>query len=290
MNKFLLHTGLLLVCLVSACGKGGSIQQQSEERTVAVAGNERLLADDFKTAVSGSFYETDSVTKAKKFIEKWAIESLFFQEAQTKLDEQEVQIEKQVQEYRQALVNHIYETKVIEANLDTTISAEEIETYYSEHRDNFILKDNIVKVYYFKIAEKSPALPKIKKVLFSSNPKDKQQLLTLLSENAENFFMNDSTWLLAEDIRKEIPALEQQESFTFSMGRFLELNEEGFYYYLKVKDVMTKNSYSPLNFERNNIRKFILNNRRTQLINQYKQQLLEKAKADKTFVITPQNR
>jgi hypothetical protein len=46
-----------------------------------------------------------------------------------------------------------------------------------------------------------------------------------------------------------------------------------------------KNAYSPINFEKQNIRKFILNNRKTQLINQYKQELLEKAKAEKTFTV-----
>ena len=47
----------------------------------------------------------------------------------------------------------------------------------------------------------------------------------------------------------------------------------------------TKNSFSPLNFEVANIRKFILNNRKTQLINQYKLLLLEKARASKDYVI-----
>ena len=47
---------------------------------------------------------------------------------------------------------------------------------------------------------------------------------------------------------------------------------------------MVKNGLSPINFESKNIRKFIINNRKTQLISQYKQILLEKAKTNKTFI------
>ncbi len=97
--------------------------------------------------------------------------------------------------------------------------------------------------------------------------------------------MNDSTWLFLDDIKKEIPALREQSDYSVSAGRVVEIEDEQYYYHLKVKDVKVKNAYSPINFEKQNIRKFILNNRKTQLINQYKQELLEKAKAEKTFTI-----
>lgn len=288
MNKMNLLGFAILILTFFSCNsnKGKEIETAV---VVAQAGEEKLDEESFISALGTDLSASDSALRANRYIEKWAIEALFYQEAVSKLDEEEIQIEKQINEYRQSLVNHLYETKVVEANLDTTINAQEIEEYYNEHRDNFILKDNIVKVQYFKIAERSAALPKIKKILYSSAPKDKELLLNLLSENADNFFMNDSTWLLVDDIRKEIPSLREQENFTFSTGRVLEINEEGVYYFLKVKDVMTKNSYSPLNFERNNIRKFILNNRKTQLVNQYKQSLLEKAKAEKTFTVYNRN-
>ena len=284
MNKLNLLGVVAVLLTFFSCSRNKTKEAETSV-AVAQAGEEKLDEESFISALGNDLSANDSAIRASRYIEKWATEALFYQEALAKLDEEEIQIEKQINEYRQSLVNHLYETKVVEANLDTTINAQEIEAYYNEHRDNFILKDNIVKVQYFKIAERSAALPKIKKILYSSVPKDKELLLNLLSENADNFFMNDSTWLLVDDIRKEIPSLREQENFTFSTGRVLEINEEGVYYFLKVKDVMTKNSYSPLNFERNNIRKFILNNRKTQLVNQYKQSLLEKAKAEKTFTV-----
>lgn len=272
---------LLLCCCKNNTGDGS----ETTAKVVAKAGNENLDINEFEDGYVSTGIIKDSVYNAKKSIESWATESLFFQEAIDKLDKDEINVDSQVEAYKRSLVNYIYQTKLIEANLDTSISKQEIEVYYNEHRDNFILKENIVKVNYLKIPSRSPALPKIKKLLVSVNPKDKEQLRNLCVQNAENFFINDSTWLFLDDIKKEIPALREQPDFNMSTGRIMEFSDEQYYYYLKVKDVKVKNGLSPINFEAQNIRKFIINMRKAQLITEYKRTLVEKAKADKRFVI-----
>ncbi len=278
-----IYTVVLLLFI--ACTPSVKNDADKEAKIVATAGDDKLDINEFTDDFVSTGIIKDSVYNAKKSIEKWATESLFYQEALTKLNEDEVNIEQQVEAYRKSLVNYIYQTKLIEANLDTTITKEEIEAYYDEHRDNFILKENIVKVNYLKVPLRSPALAKIKRFIWSTNPKDKIQLKVLCEQNAENFFMNDSTWLFLEDIKKEIPALKEQPDFNLSNGRVVEFTDDlYYYYYLKVKDVKVKNGLSPINFEYQNIRKFILNNRKTQLITEYKRTLLEKAKGNKSFV------
>jgi hypothetical protein len=273
------------VTITYSCGNKKQGEAVEEGKIVAKAGDEDLDEETFLSGIVTTGIVKDSAFVANRFVEKWATEALFYQEAVSKLNTEEIQIDKQVEDYRRTLVNHIYQTKVIEANLDTTITSGQIEAYYNDHRDNFILKDNIIKVNYLKIADKSPVLAKIKKLLYSPLPKDRDMLFNLCSQNAENYYMNDSTWLFVDDIKKEIPSIRDYEEYNFQTGRIIEVTEDGFFYYLKIKDVKTKNSFSPLNFEIQNIRKFILNNRKTQLINQYKQLLLEKAKANQTYTV-----
>ncbi len=256
-------------------------------KPVAKAGNEVLNLNDYKENYIAIESIHDSTILAKKSIENWAIESLFYQEAKSKLNADEIEIDKQVEAYKKSLVNYIYQTKLIEANLDTNISRREIEQYYSDHEANFILKENIVKVHYFKIPVKAAGLEKIKRLLHSYIyvPKDVDQLKNLASQNAENFFMNDSTWLYLEDIKKEMPKLRDQPDFNLTQGRVIEFSDELYYYYLRIKEVKVKNGLSPLNFEKQNIKNFIINKKKTELINQYKFQLLEKAKTEKTFTV-----
>ena len=266
---------------------GGSDKEETVSKPVAKAGNEVLSLDDYKENYISIESVKDSSILAKKSIENWAIESLFYQEAMSKLNADEMEIDKQVEAYKKSLVNYIYQTKLIEANLDTNITRREIEQYYSDHENNFILKENIVKVHYFKIPVKAPGLEKIKRLLrsYAYVPKDVDQLKNLCMQNAENFFMNDSTWLYLEDIKKEIPKLRDQPDFNLGQGRVLEFTDELYYYYLRIIEVKVKNGLSPLNFERQNIKNFIINKKKTQLINDYKFQLLEKAKTEKVFEV-----
>lgn len=258
--------------------------QKDTSKLLAKAGEEELRLNEFNESYVSTGNANDSQYVAKKIIENWATEALFYQEALLKLNNQELDIEKQLAEYKKQLVNYVYQSKLIEANLDTLITRKEIEDYYDNHRDNFILKDNIVKVNYIKIPVKAKALAKIKSLLYATQQKDKDLLKSLCVQNAENFFINDSTWLYLEDIKKEVPKLNDQPDFNLSKGRIVEFSDEYYYYYLKITDEKIKNALSPINFERQNIKNFILNNRKTALIKQYKKHLLEKAVSEKKFI------
>jgi hypothetical protein len=275
---------IILVLLFSACA-GVDTPERSDIRVVAVAGTEELDIDTYRENYISAGIIKDSAYNARKSIESWATESLLYQEANDKLSSDELQIEKEVEAYRKTLVNFIYQTKLLEANLDTVITGEEVEEYYESHRASFILKENILKVNYIKVPLAAPGLDKIRKLAGTGNTKEQEQLKVLCIQNAENFFINDSTWLFLDDIEKEIPVLKDEPDFNLSAGRILEFSDDSYYYYLKVKDVKVKNGLSPLNFERQNIRKFIINQRKAQLISQYKKMLLEKAKAEKRFLI-----
>lgn len=279
--KIVVH--ILVFATLLSCSNAHRQQPEASSRSVARVGDALLYLDDYNQKFIDAGVIRDSAYYARKTIENWATETLFYQEAMKKLEEDEIQIDKQVQAYKQELINYIYQSRIVEANLDTAISKEEIQEYYDQHRDNFILKENIVKVNYLKVSVKAPGLPKIKRLLFSTNPADAIQLKESAAQNAESFFMNDSTWLFLEDIKKEIPLLRDQPEYSLTAGHVFQFSDEEYYYYLKIKDVKVKNGLSPLNFERQNIVKFILNNRKTQIILQYKQLLLEKARADKSF-------
>lgn len=274
----------LIGMLMMGC-TGNAVKEERDEKIIATIGEENLYESDFKKLSINLPNRKDSAAIAKKSIENWAMEELFYKEALSKLEENELDIEKQVADYRKQLVNYVYETKLIENNLDTVVSDEEIQDYYNTYIDNFILKDNIIKVNYFKIPVQSKEIPKIKKLLNATSPKERQDLDNLCMQHAESYFTNDSVWLFLDEIKREIPQLKDQIEFNVFKGRVLEFTDNANYYYLKIKDVKLKNSVSPLAFEKANIKTFIINSRKIKLIESYKQQILEKARNDKAFKI-----
>lgn len=276
---------LLYITLVLAFAACNSSSNKETSKAIAVVGEKQLSETEYKRFNFLTNSVTDSVFVSKKLIENWAKDELFYQEAKQKLSPEDMDVEAEVEKYRQELINYKYEVKLIENNLDTTITLEEVQAYYDANRDNFILKDNIAKVNYFKIPLASKAIDKIKKAIYSNNPKDKEQLQNLCLQYADNYFINDSTWLLLEDIKKEIPQLRELPEYNFYAGRYFEFSDSLAYYYLKIKEIKVKNALSPINFEMNNIRKIILNQRKMKLIRQYKEQILEKAKSEGTFKV-----
>jgi len=274
----------LLVTVFSSCNKNTS-EDNTQEKLIASIGKDQLTESEYKESLIHADTKADSIAFAKKLIEDWVLETLLYQEALTKLEPQEIDVEKQVNEYKKQLINYIYETKLIENNLDTVVSIEEIQDYYNDNIDNFILKDNIVKVNYFKIPIQSKEISKLKRLVYSSTEKDRQQLEELCMQNAESYFLNDSLWLLLDGIKRDIPAMKGPLEYNVVRGRVIEFADGEAYYYLKIKDVKIKNSASPLSFEKTNIKTFIVNSRKIKLIQAYKQQLLEKAKASKSFKV-----
>lgn len=280
----LLFLLITIVSLNTAC-KDQTEKKERDEKVIAQLGTETLYESDFKQILIPAGNKADSAVYAQKSIEKWALENALYLDAMNKLEPDEIDVEQQVNEYRKQLINYIYETKIIESNLDTIVSKEEIEDYYNTYLDNFILKDNIVKVNYFKIPSQSKEINKLKKLLNATDAKDRSQLEALCSQHAESYFLNDSVWLLLDDIKREIPKMKEALEYNVTKGRVVEFSDSEAYYYLKIKDVKIKNSISPLSFEKNNIKTFIINSRKIKLIEDYKQQLLDKAKGDKTFKI-----
>jgi hypothetical protein len=272
---------IVLLSVSTACHEPTEKVDVDEGTLVAKIDGETLSKAEFYQLFKSVYAGKDSMAIAKRIIDAWAGETLVFLDATQNMGEEQQSITKQVEDYRKNLINHLYFSKIIEENLDTAISEDEIVEYYTVHSDNFILKDNIVKVDYIKIPIQAPDLEKIKKLLKSQNPKDKPLLVELCSKNAENFFLNDSTWLYTSDIRKEIPKLTEEPDFSLFTGKTVVFEDENYLYYLKIKDIKIKNGLSPLNFERNNIKKYILLNRKTLLLNSFEQNLLEEAKATK---------
>ena len=271
-----------IVFLVSCAGTD-VVEPLAKQHLIAKAGKEGLELTDYNLLFVGTDRISDSMAYSKKLIDNWAMEALLYEEALQKLSEDEIKIEKQVQDYKKTLVTHLYQTRLVEVNLDTLVSEEEIRNYYNEFRDNFLLKDNIIKVDYVKVPILSADIEKIKRLLKLNLPKDREALKELCIKNADNFFLNDSTWLYTADIKKEIPKLSEQPDFSFYAGKIVQFEDENYLYYLKIKEVKIKNALSPLHFERQNIKKYILLGRRVELLNAYKHNLLEEARASGRF-------
>jgi len=237
-----------------------------------------LYGDELKNLVPKGTKKEDSLALIKKYINSWTNEMLTLHKAEENLSEVQKDVEKQLKDYRNSLITYTYEKELIRQKLDTLVRAGEIESYYARNKNNFELKDNIIKVLYVKVNKKAPNLQKVKLLYRSENPKDKEALAGYCNQYAENFYLDDNQWLLFDDLLKEIPiqATYNKELF-LQNNRFIEVSDSSSLYFVNIKGFQIKNSISPLAFEKENIKNIILNKRKLELINKMKDEVYKEA-------------
>jgi hypothetical protein len=215
----------------------------------------------------------------KEFVDDW-INTQIYLEAfkQAKIDTSE--IIKRVKAYENSLKVYKLEELLVAERLDTIIKAKEINEFYQNHKADFELKDYLVRVMYLKVPSEAPDLGKIEQMYLLKNPKDTAMMQDYAKLYAANFYFDHETWVYFDDILKEVPLQDfNKEQFIVRKTK-RNFEENGFMYFLNIYDYRLKDALSPLEFETENIKQRILNQRKKKLRIVIKRELLEKAYAE----------
>ncbi|MCC7232841.1 MAG: hypothetical protein IT242_07860 [Bacteroidia bacterium] len=236
-----------------------------------------LFPSDIKGLIPAGTSPSDSLVIVRNFIDNWIRQKAVLHKAENNLDDEKKDVEKKLDEYRNSLITYAYESELIRQKLDTVVPDEEIEEYYKTNRNNFELKNNILRVIYLKTSKKSPKLDKVRNWYGSANMKDRAALQEYCRQYATNYFLDDTTWLLFDDLLKEIPIKTYDKEQFLQNNRNIEIEDSTMVYFVSIKGFMIKNSISPLSFEKNNIRSLIINQRKLKLIERMEQEAYEEA-------------
>ncbi len=255
------------------------------ERVLARVYDEYLYESDLAGMIPASTQVRDSIDIVMNIIDNWIQQKLVLKKAENNLTPQQLNFDKQLEEYRKSLIIFEYETKLIKHKLDTVVTEENIESYYNRFKGNFELKDNIVKVLFVKIEQTSSYRQIIKRLLTSDKEDDKINLENYCQEYASNFFLDDQSWLLFDDILKEIPIKTYNQEVYLQNHRYIEITQSPFIYMVLFKDFKVKESVSPLSFERDNIRNIIINKRKLELIKNMEKEVMMNAVENNDFEI-----
>lgn len=288
LNK---RTGVILlmalVCFIASCRESEETADVNKGRVVATVYGYSLYESDLVEAVPAGLTAEDSARRAESFINSWVREMLLLSKAQSNLPGQDKEMEKKLEAYRNSLIIYAYETELVHQKLDTVVTEEEIAKYYEEHAADFQLRDNIVRVIYVKVDNKAPNLPKVKNWVKSDKPADREELDKYCRQFATNYYLEDQSWLLFDDLLKEVPIQTYNRELFLQNNRFVEVADSSSTYFLNIKGFMTRNSQSPLAFEKENIRNIIINKRKLELIDRMHDDLYKEAVNNNSIKIYP---
>jgi hypothetical protein len=278
-NNFAL---LILFFFLFACDSG---IDNSEERVLARVFDEYLYESDITGIIPENTTVRDSIEIVRNYIDNWIQQRLVLTKAMNNLTPEQMNFDKQLEEYRKSLIIYEYETKLIKHKLDTIVTDQDVEEYYDQFQSNFELKDNIVKCLFVKIESDSRYRNIIKRLLRSDKEEDKIKLEAYCRDHAANFFLDDQSWLLFDDLLKEIPIKTYNQEAYLQNHRYIEIGQSHYVYMVLFKDFKIKESLSPLSFERDNIRNIIINKRKVELIKNMEKEAMMNAVENNDFEI-----
>jgi hypothetical protein len=253
---------------------------------VARVNNMYLYKDDLSGIVTQGTTKEDSVARIETYVNNWIRKQLLIQEAAKKIDINEAEVERKILDYRFSLIAYEYQSYFVRQNLDTIVSASEIEGYYKGNIDNFVLKQNIVQATYLKVPKTAPRTNKVKDMILSKKPKDVQELKSYCLSFSAAYHLADSTWMVFDELVKNSPLAEIPNKIQFLKAYpYYETSDDSYLYFLKVGNYRISDNISPLEFVRDEIRNIILNKRKVELAKKLEDDVFNNAVSEKEFEI-----
>lgn len=267
----------LLAGLIS-CNISKKTNDPAKKR-VARAFDVYLYQSDVEGIVPKGTKPADSLKILNEYLTRWMQQQVIVHQALNNLDARQIDFSRQMEDYKNSLIIYAYEKELISEKLDTTIAGHDIEDYYNQNKNDFELKNDIVKIIYVKVPKKAPKQDKLKGWINSADIKDKEKLAAFCNQNASNYFLDDNVWLMFDDVLKEIPIQTYNQDIFLqnNNNRIVQIADTDYVYYLNIKGYMVKNSISPLSFEKENIKKILLNKRKMNLVEKMKLNSFEQA-------------
>src|SRR5690606_4954118 len=165
-------------------------------------------------------------------------------------------------------------------------SADEIASYYTNNKDNFILKQNIVRATFIKVPVSAPRTEKIKNLIFSDKESDKNELKSYCLSFSTAYHISDSSWMPFDELVKKSPLVEIPNKIQFLQGNsYYETSDDSYLYFFKMDEYRITDNVSPLEFVRDEIKNIILNKRKVALVKKLEDEVYADAFEQREFEI-----
>ncbi|MEQ9303622.1 MAG: peptidyl-prolyl cis-trans isomerase [Marinoscillum sp.] len=260
-------------------------KEETQEKVIARVGEKKLVASNIKELIPANLSQSDSAVFVEKFALDWVKKQLMISRAEDAIDFNEARIQKKVLDYQYALMVHELEQKYIDANLNEDVSEEEIQSYYDEKAENFVLRQNLAKCIYFKIPSKAPNVWLMRRSL-RNYPQDTAQIWKYANEHAVKAFVEDSVWVKFDEVLIETPLKDVNDKVAFlKRNSSIEVSDEDYIYFIKIFEYKVVGEIAPLEFISESVSDIIINKRKIALKKELEKKIYEEAEQSNAFEI-----
>lgn len=244
---------------------------------VASVGKSRLYRTDLDKVLPEGLTPEDSTRLAQQYINTWASEIIFLEVAEKQLSKEELDVTRELEDYRKSLLKYRYEQRYINDRLDTLVTAEQIDSYYREHPDKFILEVPLVKADFLCISPDSPSLSEFRKNIVSDDVSQMQISDSLAYSSAIKYENFGGRWIEVTVLARDF-GLDYAEMLTYRKGDWIEYSgDTGLLSLAYIREWTPAGKVAPVEYASAQIRDIILSTRKRALVSSLEQDLLEEA-------------
>ncbi len=263
---------LFLLFMVIACQK--NTNPTGSNRILATVYNRSLYLSDMEGMFSENATREDSLQVINAFCDRWIREQLVMTEAERNIPK-DLNLDELVKKYRESLILSNYEEQLTQIGLDTTISDDELHTFYEKNKDQYQLETPITRCYFLKIPKPAPQSDSLSK--WWNAPKSGENFTKLKNYakvHAKAYILEDSVWTRVDKIAEMLPKGTLSMD-NMSRDKELTMKDDDFQYYFRALGVMNKQEIAPLSFIREQASKYIVHQRKIQLLEKKKQEMYD---------------
>lgn len=270
MQKF--HLLFLLSVLLFSCKS----RIQTDDVELARVNTDILYLSDISTILPSSLKNKDSIDFVESYVQKWIRDKIMYEKAALNLTDNQEDIEKRTESFRQSLYVYKYEQKLLQQKLKKNISEDEIQQYYDTHSAEFVLDQNICKPLLVQVSKKMGRPDKILPYFTSKKEEDLDKIKDFCYQYSNKFFFADK-WTSTRDLIKELPdkSLNIEALYFSKQVRLLE--DSVYYSIVKIEKLLSKGEPAPLEFVSADIKELLLQKRTQELIIDIRNKIYEDA-------------
>ena len=273
---------LLLIAAILLCISC----RRNADPVVAQVYQYKLYSSEVQEGMPIGLSQEDSLAMARDFIDSWVKEKLVLHEAERHLSPREKNFDREMTDYRNSLLVQRYLDKIWMNDTNNVVSEKDISDFARSLDDRYTVEKEIVRVNYVKMPTRSFELPQVREILFDENRRTEQKdaLVSMLGDSIE-YLLDDDAWLYLDDLQNEVSFQIDVQKIGGS-GSVMRIEKEvgENTVILVILDYRSQRSVNETKEERAAAGMLLMNQRRTQVINQYVQKLYDRATKERKIV------
>ena len=254
------------------------------EQVVARVHDQYLYRADLDELLPNDVSTEDSTRMAERYVRSWVRKQLLISEASRKIELDQQELERKVQDYRYSLMIYEYEKQYVRKHLNRDISEEEVREYYEKNKDNFQLKQNIIRGVFLKVPKNAPKLSNLREFMPLNKAGDREKVKSYAYRFATDYMLDDGVWINFDELIMNTPLAGIPNKVQWlKNNKYAETSDEEYLYFLKVQDYKISDEISPLEFVRDQIETILINKRKTDLATRLEEEIYENARKNNAF-------